>query len=190
MKLVVGLGNPGGRYRDTRHNVGFKVVECLAARWGVTLAGRRHEAEIGLGMLGRERVALAKPLTFMNLTGDAVGRLRRAYRISANDIIAVYDDLDLPLGRVRIRTEGSAGGHNGVRSLIEVLGREFPRVRVGIGRPPAGVDPVEYVLDPFTPGERGAIEIAVEQAADGVETLIREGPVRAMNAFNRREREA
>lgn len=190
MKLVVGLGNPGVRYRHTRHNVGFRVIDCLATRWGITLGGRRHEAEIGVGTFADERVVLAKPLTFMNLTGQSVAKLRRAYRLSISDIVAIYDDLDLPLGRVRIRTEGSAGGHNGVRSLIEALGRGFPRIRVGIGRPLPGMDPVEYVLGAFTPNERQVIDDVVERAADGVEALLRQGPERAMSAFNRREQDA
>jgi len=166
------------------------VVDCLAARWGITLSGRRHEAELGVGTFAEGRVVLAKPLTFMNLAGQSVAKLRRAYRLSTSDIVAIYDDLDLPLGRVRIRVAGSAGGHNGVRSLIEALGGEFPRVRVGIGRPLPGVDPVTYVLEAFAPAERRVIEDVVERAADGVEVLLREGPERAMNAFNRREQSA
>lgn len=186
MRLVVGLGNPGARYRHTRHNVGFLVVDRLAARWNVTLAGRRHQAETGLGTVAETRVVLAKPVTFMNLSGEAVGKLRRAHRLAPPAIIAVYDDLDLPLGQVRVRGEGGAGGHNGVASLIATLGRGFPRVRVGIGRPPPGVDPVEYVLEPFAAAERPLVEAAVERAADGVESLLREGVERTMNTFNRR----
>ena len=190
MRLVVGLGNPGSRYRDTRHNLGFRVVDVLAARWGIRIGGRRHQAESGRGEIAGVRLILAKPLTYMNLSGEAVGRLRRAERVRPGDVVAVYDDLDLPVGRVRIRGGGGAGGHNGVTSLIAVLGREFPRVRIGIGRPPGGADPVEYVLEPVAAGERAAIARAVERAADGVEALLGDGIERAMSAFNAASAEA
>jgi PTH1 family peptidyl-tRNA hydrolase len=186
LTLIVGLGNPGLRYRQTRHNVGFRVIDELAARWMVALTSARHEAESGLGVVADASVMLAKPQTFMNLSGDAVGRLRRARRLKPEAIVAVYDDLDLPCGRVRIRTGGGAGGHNGVASLISVLGREFPRVRLGIGRPGPGEDPVDYVLGRFTGDEQGVIDRAVEHAADAVEAILREGLEAAMNAFNRR----
>lgn len=184
MKLVVGLGNPGARYRSTRHNVGFMVVERLARRWGIDLGGRRHGAEIGVGEVAGARAVLAKPHTFMNASGDSIVKLRRAYRVEPGDVVAIHDDLDLAVGRVRIRGGGGAGGHRGVASLIAALGSEFPRVRVGIGRPPGGEDPVDFVLERFEPGERAAVDAAIERAADGVESLLRDGLVRAMNAFN------
>src|SRR6185295_13736415 len=149
MKLVVGLGNPGARYRRTRHNLGFGVVDRLAERWGVTIAGRRHEAETASATFAGERTILAKPLTFMNLSGEAVGKLRRLHRLEPAAILAVYDELDLPAGRVRVRGAGGAGGHRGVASMIEALGTGFPRVRIGIGRPPGGSDPTAYVLEPI-----------------------------------------
>src|SRR3990172_8736473 len=135
MKLVVGLGNPGARYRRTRHNVGFMVVDRLAARWNIAVAGRRYEAEFGIGEVGGTRTVLAKPQTFMNASGTAVAKLRRTYRVAPAGIFVIHDDLDLSLGRLRIRGGGSAGGHQGVVSLIAALGAEFVRVRVGIGRP-------------------------------------------------------
>jgi PTH1 family peptidyl-tRNA hydrolase len=185
MNLVVGLGNPGARYRRTRHNLGFMVVDVLAARWAVTLAGRRHESEVGVGEIAGTRTVLAKPLTFMNASGVAAAKLKRAYRLDVKDLVAVYDDLDLALGRVRIRGGGGAGGHRGVASLIEVVGSEFLRVRVGIGRPPHGTDPVAFVLEAFAPDERATVDGALERAADGVESLLRHGLERTMNTFNR-----
>lgn len=185
MKLVVGLGNPGPRYRRTRHNLGFRVVDLLAERWGIHVGGRRHEAESGVGQIAGVSVMLVKPQTYMNLSGQAVAKLRRAKRLRVEDIVAIYDDLDLGLGRVRIRGGGGPGGHNGVISLISVLGREFPRVRIGIGRPPGGEDPAEYVVAPFAAAEVEPIERAIVRAADGVETLLTEGLERAMGTFNR-----
>jgi len=190
MRLIVGLGNPGPRYRDTRHNVGFRVIDRLAERWEIAVGGRRHQAEVGGGSVAGERVVLAKPQTYMNLSGEAVVRLRRAFGVAAPDVVAVYDDLDLPVGRVRVRADGGAGGHKGVASLIAVIGRGFPRVRVGVGRPPAGVDPVTYVLEPFASAERPVMATAIEHAVEAVECLLREGVERAMNTFNRRREDS
>jgi PTH1 family peptidyl-tRNA hydrolase len=184
MRLVVGLGNPGARYRATRHNIGFRVVERLAERWEIALDGRRHDADVGVGVVAGARALLAMPRTFMNASGESVAKLRRAHRLRSAEVIAVYDDLDLPLGRVRIRGSGRAGGHRGVASLIAVLGAEFARVRVGIGRPPGDRDPVDFVLERFAPAEHLVVEEAIERAADGVEWLIRDGLERAMSRFN------
>jgi PTH1 family peptidyl-tRNA hydrolase len=186
MRLIVGLGNPGGRYRDTRHNVGFVVIDRLAARWRITLGGQRHGTETGAGEIAGVRAMLAKPQTFMNLSGEAVGRLRAAHRLSPAAILIVHDDLDLTLGRVRVRTGGGAGGHNGVLSLIGVLGRDFARVRIGIGRPAEGRDPADFVLEPFAPGERAVLGETIERAADAVESWLKDGIERTMTAFNRR----
>jgi len=132
-------------------------------------------------------VLLAKPQTYMNASGEAVAKLRRLYRLDPTDILAVYDDLDLPLGRVRLRGDGGAGGHNGVASLITVLGKGFPRLRIGIGRPPGGADPVEFVLEPFAANETATVESAVSRAADGVESWLADGLERTMNSLNRRD---
>jgi PTH1 family peptidyl-tRNA hydrolase len=187
MKLVVGLGNPGPRYRSTRHNLGFMVVDTLADRWHVTVGGKRHGAELGTAQFAGERVHLVKPQTYMNVSGEAVAKLRRLYRLDPNDILAVYDDLDLPLGRVRLRGDGGAGGHNGVASLIAVLGKGFPRLRIGIGRPPGGADPVGFVLETFTESETAVVAEAVVRAADGVESWLQDGLERTMNSLNRRD---
>ncbi len=187
MKLIVGLGNPGARYRLTRHNLGFMVLDLLAERWRIAVGGRRHEAELGSGEIAETRVVLAKPQTFMNASGESVAKVRRLHRLEPRDILVVCDDLDLPLGRVRLRGEGGAGGHNGLASLISVLGKGFPRLRIGIGRPLGGADPVDFVLEPFTASERPTVHTAIERAADGVESWLREGLESAMNTLNRRD---
>jgi PTH1 family peptidyl-tRNA hydrolase len=185
MKLVVGLGNPGTRYRLTRHNLGFMVIDALAERWRIGVGGRRHEAELGTGEIGGARVVLAKPQTFMNVSGESVTKLRRLYRLDPPDILAIYDDLDLPLGKVRLRGDGGAGGHNGVASLISVLGKGFPRLRVGIGRPPGGADPVGFVLERFEASEVTTVRDAIARAADGVESWLTNGLEPTMNVLNR-----
>ncbi len=187
MKLIVGLGNPGSRYRLTRHNLGFMVVDALAERWRISVGGKRHDAELGTGEISSVRAVLAKPQTFMNASGESVAKLRRLHRLDPSDILAIYDDLDLPLGRIRLRAEGGAGGHNGVASLISVLGKGFPRLRVGIGRPPGGADPVGYVLEPFEPSERASVQEAIDRAADGAESWLAQGLEPTMNVVNRRD---
>lgn len=187
MKLIVGLGNPGSRYRLTRHNLGFMVVDELADRWRITVGGKRHEAELGVGEISSTRVVLAKPQTFMNASGESVTKLRRLHRLEPVDILAIYDDLDLPLGRIRLRADGGPGGHNGVASLIAVLGKGFPRLRVGIGRPPGGADPVGYVLEPFAASEAPILRDAVARAADGAESWLANGLEPTMNVVNRRD---
>ncbi len=187
MKLIVGLGNPGARYRLTRHNLGFMVVDVLAERWRISMGGRRHDAELGTGEWETSRVVLAKPQTFMNASGESVTKLRRLYHLEPSEILAVYDDLDLPLGRVRLRGDGGAGGHNGVASLISVLGKGFPRLRIGIGRPPGDSDPVGFVLESFAAPEQEIVRETIERAADGVESWVRSGVEQTMNILNRRD---
>lgn len=187
-KAIVGLGNPGPEYRDTRHNVGWRVVDLLAQRWRAPKPPRRQrgqKAEVVALERGGERVLLVKPLTYMNDSGVAVQALAEKDGLQPGDALIVYDDLDLPFGRVRVRRGGSAGGHRGVRSLIDRLGTsDFPRVRIGIGRPPPGMDPIDYVLTEFNPDERPAIQEAVERAADALEVILDEGLEAAMNRFN------
>ncbi|MGH7872369.1 MAG: aminoacyl-tRNA hydrolase [Candidatus Binatia bacterium] len=186
MKLIVGLGNPGKQYERTRHNVGFSVVDRLAHRNGLILNQRRDEALIAEWSVDGQRVVLAKPQTFMNRSGTAVRDLLDEYHGSPDDLIVVYDDLDLPLGRIRLRGQGSAGGHRGILSILEHLaGAAFFRVRVGIGRPPEGADAADFVLSPFDDQESGDAERAVEHAAEAVESLLKDGPRRAMELYNR-----
>jgi PTH1 family peptidyl-tRNA hydrolase len=183
VKLVAGLGNPGARYRATRHNIGFEILDELA---------RRHQVEFGAGrgdaLEARVRQAdalLLKPLTFMNLSGRAVGDTLRYYRIDPADLLVVTDDVNLPLGRLRARARGSAGGHNGLASIIEVLGTsEFPRLRVGVGRGDVRRDLADHVLARFDADEAAAVEAMVTRAADAVTVFLNEGIAAMMNQFN------
>jgi len=184
-KLIVGLGNPGPRYHHTRHNVGFAVVAELGRSHGVR-AVSRGAAIVGEGTIAGQRVALAEPTTMMNDSGRAVAQLRKRHNVwTPSDLLIVYDELDLPLGTVRVRSSGSAGGHNGMKSIIQAIGgQDFPRVRVGIGRPPPGQDPVEYVLGRFKPDERPIIDEAISTAADAIESWLENGIEETMNRFN------
>jgi PTH1 family peptidyl-tRNA hydrolase len=184
--LIVGLGNPGREYTAHRHNVGFQVVDALAHSHKLAFAGRKGLARVARGEIGGQPVILAKPQTFMNLSGKSVGRLSRTLDVPPERILVVYDDLDLPLGRLRLRAEGSSGGHKGIRSIIDVLGTQaFPRLRVGIDRPPGRMDPVDYVLQPFDRDQKPFLADAVARAAAAVECWLNEGIVAAMDRFNR-----
>lgn len=188
MKLVVGLGNPGPEYAETRHNAGFRIAERLAVRHGIALAReRRFLGRFGQGAVCGVATAVLEPHTWMNLSGRAVLAAVDALPIGdlTQDLLVVYDDLDLPFGRLRIRPGGGAGGHNGLSDIQDRLRRsDFPRLRFGIGRPPPGDDPVEYVLAPFDAGERAALDTHLELAADAVEAILRDGVASAMNRFN------
>ena len=185
MRFVVGLGNPGERYRRTRHNVGFMAVDALAARAGVRRGGEIADAWFAPAEISGEDVLLVKPLTFMNRSGVAVDRLMAVHGTAPQDVIVVVDDVALDLGRLRVRERGSHGGHNGLRSLIEVLGtEEFPRVRVGIRKGETGDDLAGYVLAPFPDEDVLIVQEAVERAAEAVECCFREGVGNAMNQFN------
>jgi PTH1 family peptidyl-tRNA hydrolase len=186
VKLILGLGNPGAKYEGTRHNIGFLVIDELARRLDAEPERWAGDALVREARLDDSDVVLVKPQTFMNRSGSAAGQLLSAYPAAGRgDLIVVYDDLDLPLGRVRIRPNGSAGGHRGMGSLIEVLGSsEICRVRVGIGRPAQGQPVIEYVLGHFAPAEQGELGPVVERAALSVLCLVREGLDRAMGQFN------
>jgi PTH1 family peptidyl-tRNA hydrolase len=189
VKVVCGLGNPGERYRLTRHNVGFRVVDLLADRWGLTGEGRVKDGAAQLEVrfdAPPDKVLLVKPLRFMNLSGGALkAAIRQSEVDPAEDILVVTDDVDLPLGRLRLRREGSAGGHNGLRSVIAALGgSEFPRLRVGIGRSGTSRATVDHVLSTFRTDERDLATEAIATAADAVERWLVEGIDAAMNEFN------
>jgi PTH1 family peptidyl-tRNA hydrolase len=187
--LLVGLGNPGPEYANTRHNVGYMVINTLAQRHRIPIRRSQHQARIGEGDIAGEPVVLAKPLTFMNVSGRAVAPLARQHSLPPEAVVVIYDDADLPLGKIRVRARGSAGGHGGLKSIIASLGSsEFPRVRIGIGRS-AGGDLVEHVLRSFRPDEREAIRHAIERAADAVECILTEGVEVAMNRFNAAEQQ-
>ncbi len=187
MKLIVGLGNPDRRYRHTRHNVGWEVIDHAARRFSAAVDQEDGWALVGGAKIGRHRILLAKPQTYVNRSGMAVADLRRRHRVKLEDLLVIVDDLDLPPGRLRLRAGGSHGGHNGLRSIIEALGSDaFPRLRLGIGRPSAGVDPAAFVLTPFSEDERALIEPALDRAVDAVDTVVRDGLAAAMNRFNTR----
>ena len=186
MKMVVGLGNPGRRYSGTRHNVGFAVVDELARRHsGAVRESLRFPAETCDGSWGGQSVLLVRPTTFMNASGEAVGPLLRRKGGEAGEVVVVVDDLDLPLGRLRLRGQGGPGGHNGLKSITAHLGTDgFPRVRVGVGRPREEADVVDHVLSRFAPDEQVVMAEAVSRAADAVEVLLERGLAEAMNRFN------
>ncbi|GAY14888.1 aminoacyl-tRNA hydrolase [Mycobacterium sp. shizuoka-1] len=181
--LVVGLGNPGPQYAKTRHNVGFMVADLLAARMGDQFkVHKRSGAEIVTGRLAHRPVVLAKPRTYMNESGRQVGPLAKFYSVNPADIIVIHDELDIDFGRIRLKLGGGEGGHNGLRSVANVLGtKDFQRVRIGIGRPPGRKDPAAYVLEPFSAVERREVPAICEQAADATELLIEVGLETAQN---------
>ena len=192
MKMIIGLGNPGKRYVNNRHNVGFRCVDFFARRQGISLKQRKARSQLGLGEVEGVKVVLAKPRTFMNLSGDAVAALRRRYRVRVEDLLVIYDDLDLPLGTIRIRERGSSGGHKGMKSIITRIGsQEFPRLRVGIaprqeeaGASKKVVDAVEYVLSDFTSQERAVLRKVYPEIAAAIRCLLTDGTVAAMNKHN------
>lgn len=187
MKIVIGLGNPGRKYERTRHNAGFMAVDELARRLRFDLSGEKYQAFTGRGRIDGEEALLAKPQTYMNESGRSVGATLRYTTAEISDLIVVHDELDLPLGTVRVKTGGGHGGHNGLRSIIDHLGSpEFIRVRVGVGRPEPNLDPADYVLSPFLPGEQRTAAEAMAKAADAVQTIVRDGLTKAMNAFNKK----
>ncbi|HEV8661067.1 MAG TPA: aminoacyl-tRNA hydrolase [Thermoanaerobaculia bacterium] len=185
MKLIVGLGNPGPEYVSTRHNIGWNVVDAFAAKFRIPIDKHEKNAMTGQGRVAGGSVVVAKPLTFMNLSGDSLKLLVNAYTESLDELIVVYDDVDLPLGKLRIRPSGSAGTHNGMRSIVTALESEkFARLRVGIRGNDAGGRLRDYVLDEFLPEEQDAVERALERAVDALVLFVRGDLKRAMNEFN------
>lgn len=188
MWVVVGLGNPGRRYDRTRHNVGFRVIDRLRARWDAGAERAVHGALVAETRRGRERVLLVKPQTHMNASGESVASLRRFYRVDQSHLVVVHDDADLEVGRVRIRTGGRAGGNRGISSLIDTLGSaEFLRVKVGVGRPDVGRVAADWVLAAPSADDAARLAAAEERAADGVDLILTHGPMHAMNHINQKE---
>ena len=189
--LVVGLGNPGTEYAKNRHNVGYMIVDLLAGRLGVRFSRHRRAhaqvAEARLGVGGdAPRVVLAKPLTYMNLSGGPVAGLRQFYKVPLAQIVAVHDELDIAFGQLRLKLGGGEGGHNGLRSMSGSLGgKDYLRVRFGIGRPPGRQDPADYVLELFSPRERPEVEVLVQEAAEAVRSLVRDGLSVTQDRYNR-----
>jgi peptidyl-tRNA hydrolase, PTH1 family len=186
VKLVVGLGNPGPQYQRTRHNVGFMAVDRLARSHHIALSSRQFQSLSGSGEIASRETALMKPLTFMNLSGRAVKRMISLLRVPPEEMIVVHDDLDLAFGRIRMKRLGSDGGHQGIRSIIDYLGtRDFPRLKIGIGRPPAGMDPADYVLKPFDPSEQAGLEPVLEQAVEALAVWLDGGVDGAMKFLSK-----
>lgn len=188
MKLIVGLGNPGDKYLRTRHNIGFRVVEAFAARYRLSFDRHEKNALTGTGRVAGGSIAVAKPLTFMNLSGTAVAALSRLYAEDPSEMLVVYDDIDLPLARIRVRANGSAGSHNGMKSIIEQLGTEqFPRLRFGVRGDDYGPgdDLARYVLGEFRPEDEEVVENAVKRSVEALFLFARGDLRRAMNEFNR-----
>ena len=184
--LIVGLGNPGRTYRGNRHNVGFMALDILAARMKQGFSRLEHESLIAKGELGGKKVMLAKPQTFMNVSGAALSRLAQLHDVPHTNLLVISDDIDLPLGQLRLKPFGGTGGHKGLKSIQEQMGtQDFPRLRIGIGRPPGRTDPADFVLDDFTENELREIEIDIRRAADCVLLFLSEGIQAAMTSFNR-----
>ena len=184
-KLIVGLGNVGEQYVGSRHNLGFECVDRLAAQSSLTLSQRHRHTLVGEGVIGGVAVVLVRPRTYVNESGKAVTSLLTRYNAAAKDLLAIYDDMDLPAGKLRLRTGGGPGGHNGVKSIIEAVGTEdFARVRIGIGRPPPDMSDIEYVLGKMTPEEREKADNALERATAAVVFSLTENFDEAMNRFN------
>ncbi|HHV59635.1 MAG TPA: aminoacyl-tRNA hydrolase [Clostridiaceae bacterium] len=183
--IVVGLGNPGPKYELTRHNMGFLVVDEISRRHGIKIKKLKHKALYGDGIINGARVLLVKPQTFMNLSGESVREIIEWYKIPTEKLIIIYDDIDIEPGKIRIRPKGSAGTHNGMKSIIYQLQTEdFPRVRIGIGKPPEGVELYDYVLGTFDLNEARVIEKSITLAADSVESIIADNIESAMNKYN------
>jgi peptidyl-tRNA hydrolase, PTH1 family len=193
MKIIVGLGNPGKTYAHNRHNIGFRCLNHLAKLHSIQVKKHQCQSQVGTGKIAGVEVLLAKPKTFVNLSGEAVRSLMRKYKIPVTDLIVIYDDLDLPLGKLRLRTGGSAGGHKGIKSIISALGsKDFCRIKVGISRPtdedgnPLSDEDVivGYVLSDFTPQEEAAIKPTIATVAEAIDCILTEGIIAAMNKFN------
>ncbi len=182
--IVAGLGNPGREYLGNRHNIGFMAVDKLANEYGARTVKHKNKAMTGDFRLGEHKIVLAKPQTFMNLSGDSVGPLAKFYKVDPAQVIVIYDELDLEFGTVRIREKGSAGGHNGMKSIIKHIGPDFPRIRLGIGRPNGKMPVKAYVLQDFGKNEQETLEMILDRSVSAVETIVRDGVNLAMTRHN------
>ncbi len=190
MLIIAGLGNPGREYENTRHNAGFMVLDALADKLGADISERKHKALCGKAVIGGQKVILLKPQTYMNSSGESIRAAVDYYKVAPEDILVIYDDISLAPGQLRIRAKGSAGGHNGIKSIIAHLGtQEFPRVKVGIGEKPPRMDLADYVLGHFSEGEKRIMADAVKEAADAVCEIVNVGIEQAMNDHNRKKSE-
>lgn len=188
MYIIAGLGNPTKEYEKTRHNAGFDTIDVLAGKHGIQVTERKHRAFCGKGLIGGERVLLVKPQTFMNASGESLREAADFYKVPPEQIIVIYDDISLGVGQLRIRTKGSAGGHNGIKSIIAHLGsQDFPRIKIGVGAKPDRMDLADYVLSSFSQTDRQVMEDAFQEAADAVEFMLADGADAAMNRYNRKK---
>lgn len=189
MYLIAGLGNPTREYEKTRHNVGFEAIDILADKAGTTVTEKKHKALYGKGYIGGQKVILAKPQTYMNLSGESIREIADFYKIEPENIIILCDDINLAEGQLRIRLKGSAGGHNGLKNIISHLGtQEFPRIRIGVGEKPRGMDLADYVLGRFPKEQQAVMEEAYRDAAEAACMMIEDGADAAMNHYNRKIR--
>ncbi len=185
MRVIVGLGNPGAQYAHTRHNVGFMCVDRVSRLHNIPFSDRRQLAAMGTGCIEGQEVVLAKPRTFMNRSGEAVRYLLQRFSAKPSDLVVIYDDMDLPLGKIRIRPKGSSGGHRGVESIIGATGtQDFARIRVGVGRPLGTEGAVNHVLARFSREEEPVVQEAIDRVAEAVRVLLKDGIEAAMNRFN------
>lgn len=188
MFIIAGLGNPSREYEKTRHNVGFEAIDLLADKLGVKLTDKKHRACCGIGMIGTEKVILSKPQTYMNLSGESIGSMADYYKVEPDHIIVICDDINLEEGQLRIRAKGSAGGHNGLKSIINHLGsQEFLRIRVGVGEKPKEMDLADYVLGRFPKAQEALMEDAYKAAAEASVMMVEDGADAAMNLYNRKK---
>ncbi|WP_419882619.1 aminoacyl-tRNA hydrolase [Peribacillus sp. B-H-3] len=185
MKIIAGLGNPGKQYEKTRHNIGFEAIDELSRNWSIPLDQAKHKGIYGSGSVNGEKVILLKPLTYMNLSGESIGAVMDFFKLEVNDLVVLYDDLDLPAGKIRLRQKGSAGGHNGIKSTIAHMGtQEFNRIRIGIGRPEGRIPVTDYVLGRFTKEEWPVMSEAVDKSVNACEEWLKKPFLQVMNEFN------
>lgn len=191
MYLIAGLGNPSRTYEGTRHNIGFTMIDAIGNKFGIDVTTKKHKALVGRGIIDGMRVILAKPQTYMNLSGESIREIADFYKIEPENIIIIYDDISLDVGQLRIRKKGSAGGHNGIKNIIAHLGtQEFPRIKVGIGNKPEGWDLADYVLSKYSKAEQEALEEASEGVVGAVKLMLMDDIEAAMNKYNAKKRDA
>lgn len=190
MYLIAGLGNPSKNYEGTRHNIGFTMIDAIGEKFGIDVTTKKHKALVGRGIIDGMRVILAKPQTYMNLSGESIREIADFYKIEPENIIIIYDDISLDVGRLRIRKKGSAGGHNGIKNIIAHLGaQEFPRIKVGIGNKPEGWDLADYVLSKYSKAEQEALKEASDDVIGAVRLMIMDDIDAAMNRYNAKKRD-
>lgn len=191
MYLIAGLGNPSKTYEGTRHNIGFTMIDAIGKKFDIDVTTKKHKALVGRGVIDGQRVILAKPQTYMNLSGESIREIADFYKIGPENIIIIYDDISLEVGQLRIRKKGSAGGHNGIKNIISHLGtQEFPRIKVGIGNKPEGWDLADYVLSKYSKAEQEALEEAADGVVGAVKLMLADDIEAAMNRYNAKKRDA